>query len=346
MKENLQSFDYLFERRYRWLRHLLFWIFLYIDPLFSMVGITDKLEQGWLIIPHQLLPDLVLVYLNVLFFIPLFLFKNRLFTYLFATTVALLCCSSFNFILDFPFDTWYTEDDGSPFSIFLANYLMDSVEVLGTAVALKFFTEYIQKQKEIKELENKNLATELAYLKNQINPHFLFNALNNIAVQSEKYPEKVYNSIVLLSRLLRHQLYEGEKETVLLRDEIEHINNFLKLNVANLEGTRIDFTTKGNLAGITIAPFLFLPFVENAAKHGRQSQSGAYIDLFFEVNEQAVVFKISNSKPPQKPTKIAGGIGLVNVKRRLELRYPNAHQLKITEKEASFDVELSINYLV
>lgn len=345
IKEDLNTFDWLFEPKYRWVRHLLFWGFMYIDPLLSLFGITDELEDGWLILPHLLLPELVLVYLNLLIFVPLFLFKNRFFSYLLASLITLLLSSGFSFMLDFPYDNWEVMGENSPLTAFLTIYFLDSVQLVGTAVALKIFIKYVQKQKEIKELENKNLATELAYLKNQINPHFLFNALNNIAVQAERYPEKVYHSVILLSRLLRHQLYEGEKEAVRLRDEIEHLKNFLELNVSNLENTKLNFEVKGNLLGITVAPFLFLPFVENAAKHSRQVDTGAYIDLLFDVNQKQIFFKIINSKPKQKPTKIAGGIGLVNVKRRLELRYPESHQLNITENDESFEVELGINYL-
>ena len=194
-------------------------------------------------------------------------------------------------------------------------------------------------------MENRNLATELAYLKNQINPHFLFNALNNIAVQSEKYPEKVNHSIILLSQLLRHQLYEGEKEAVLLRDEIQHLKNFLELNVSNFENTILNIETKGNISGITVAPFLFLPFVENAVKHSRQVNEGAHINLRFDIDKEHIFFSVKNSKPKQRPTKIAGGIGLVNVKRRLQLRYPNKHQLDIKEDDSSFEIKLSLNYL-
>lgn len=344
-QEELHSFDWLFEQQYRWFRHLLFWIFMYIDPILSVFGITDELEQGWLIIPQLFLPDFILVYLNLLLFVPLFLFKNRFFAYLIATIATLFLLNGFSFVLDYPFDNWEEVGVNSPLTAFITTYLLDGVQLVGTAVALKIFIKYVQKQKKIKELENKNLATELAYLKNQINPHFLFNALNNIAVQAERYPEKVHHSVILLSRLLRHQLYEGEKEMVLLRDEIAHLKDFLELNVSNLENTNINIDIKGNMAGITVAPFMFLPFVENAAKHSRQTQAGAYINLFFEVDKEHIFFKIINSKPQQKPTKIAGGIGLVNVKRRLELRYPNAHQLDITATDHAFEVQLAINYL-
>lgn len=345
IKEDLNSFHWLFEKQYRWVRHLLFWGFIYVDPLLSLFGITDELDSGWRLWTHLILPDLALVYLNLLLLVPLFLFKNRLFAYILTTIITLLIYSWITFTLDYPFDNWEAVGENSPLTAFLTQYLLDGVKPLGLAVALKIFIKYIQNQGELKELENKNLATELAYLKNQINPHFLFNALNNIAVQSEKYPEKVNHSIVLLSRLLRHQLYEGEKEAVLLRDEIEHLENFLELNVSNLEDTKLNIEIKGKLSGITVAPFLFLPFVENAVKHSRQANEGANIDLLFEIDQEHIFFKIINSKPKQKPTKIAGGIGLTNVKRRLELRYPNSHKLDFKEDDTSFEVKLSINYL-
>ena len=114
MKEDLNSFNWLFEKQYRWVRHLLFWGFIYIDPLLSLVGITDELDNGWQIWTDLILPDLVLVYFNLFLLVPFFLFKNRFFLYFLTTLITLLLYSWVTFTLDYPHETWEAVGENSP----------------------------------------------------------------------------------------------------------------------------------------------------------------------------------------------------------------------------------------
>lgn len=207
--------------------------------------------------------------------------------------------------------------------------------------------DWLKVQHEKQTLQTKNIETELNMLKNQINPHFLFNTLNNLYALSLKKSDYAPELILKLSDMLRYMLYECNEERVYLEKEIQYIRNYLDLEKIRLsQNADIKIEIVGNIASVKVAPLLFIPFIENSFKHGlKTSTNNAYIYIQFEVTDE-IKFSITNSKsqpiPGFKPIQSVGGIGLTNVQKRLELIYPNRYDLHIDNQLDSYSVILHL----
>lgn len=335
MEEQLQfrQFKWLFNERYRWLLHAFFWIVIYMDEFLSLLGITMPLDNYTEFLV-SLSVDMALVYINLYILIPRLLLRNKVMPYLLITLGTILVDIGLMYFI-YGCDCYEEELIAS-----LVASFMVTVPVLGTAAGIRIFKIYIRNKQKINALKNENLNAELAYLKDQINPHFLFNALNGIYVQARKRPAEVPESILLLSDLLRYQLYDCSQEQVPLKGEIEYLQNYLELDKMRKTDAKIDFQVIGTPNSRTIAPFVFLPFVENAIKHGVTLDAPAYINIKLELKDQEIYFLVENSKPSVPTQHLGGGIGLANVKRRLKLLYPNRHTLTISNDKELFKVEL------
>jgi len=246
------------------------------------------------------------------------------------------------FLLDFCW-TSYMEQ---PVQVRLATYLPNAVffftmyAVLGTAF---YFIRYSQ-YKELKEKETllQTRQSELSFLRSQINPHFLFNNLNNIYALVSYQSDQSLNAIASLSELLRYMLYDTS-ETVALSKEIVYIEKYIALQQLKYEHPeKIGFEVDGQAEAIQIPPLLFIPFVENAFKHGDNNKPN-WLHIELAVDAAQLAFCCTNRKV-QKHKDAEGGIGIDNVRRRLELLYPNRHQLEIKEDQATFNVKLSLIY--
>ncbi|HEX5023697.1 MAG TPA: histidine kinase, partial [Agriterribacter sp.] len=213
--------------------------------------------------------------------------------------------------------------------------------VLGSVVGLVVFKKWIADVQRMNELQQDNLKTELARLKSQVNPHFLFNTLNNLFVLTKTDPGKAGQVLLGLSDLLRYQLYDSAKEKILLSKDIDFIHNLLTLEKIRKNDFEFIIDRTGDIDGLMLPPFLFIPFVENAIKHGASAAGRSYLKLNFRITENHLYFNSLNSKPPaaKHPT---GGIGLANIKRRLELLYPGNHTLELQDGVDTYTVNLII----
>ena len=342
LQKSTPPLSWIFNEKYWWIFHIIFWMFVYLDEVLSMVGITSAAESYLDLVPG-FIADILLIYFNIYYLLPKLLLKNRFWEYLGLTLLTLLI-NVFISIFDFqnPYDFSNPEDVGYFIdAIFIS--LMQTGIILMAAVGIKFFKSYTLNLEKVNELETSNLKTELAFLKNQINPHSLFNSLNNIYVQSRKRPEEASESILLLSDLLRYQLYDCAKEKVLLRNEIDYLKNYLRLDKMRKTGAKISFQVYGEPNGKMIAPFIFIPFVENAIKYGLADEDNSYVKIIFNIKSNQINFTIENSKLKMPNEQEVGGIGLVNVKRRLELIYPEQYILNIDNQKDKFQVKLILN---
>jgi len=203
-----------------------------------------------------------------------------------------------------------------------------------------------KKEKEAIYLQNEKLETELKFLKSQINPHFLFNAMNNIyslaVIQAPKTPE----CVMQLSEILRYMVYDSNEAYVSLKNEINYIENFIDLQLLkNSKGMNVQLDLDKSAPNLQIAPLLFIPFVENAFKHSEiESLQDGFIKISLKVFEKEIAFKVINNKPKEEFTKDrVGGVGLTNTKKRLALLYPdNQHSLIINDSDEYFEVNLKI----
>ena len=200
-----------------------------------------------------------------------------------------------------------------------------------------------QQQKLI--LEKQNVKSELALLRSQVNPHFLFNTLNTIHSFVNNNHKKAAQAVIKLSDIMRHMLYEAAREKITLDKEIEYLKSYIALQNFRIEKSRfVDFKLKGETSGILIPPMLFTPFIENAFKYAKKKGKETGITIDFEIINNMVFFEITNDIDPVKPEELTEreGFGLKNVRRRLELLYPHNHKLEIIEKDNNFTVRLLI----
>ncbi len=210
---------------------------------------------------------------------------------------------------------------------------------------LKLGEEWYRFEQERKELDVQKVESELSFLKSQVNPHFLFNTLNNIFSLASVQSPKTAPAVQKLSEIMRYMTYETDNRQILLSKEIEYISAYLelqKLRFGEDEIARIHFDVEGNPSGIMIEPMLLIPFVENAFKHGDISKEANEINIRIGINKRVLEFDCSNQFIDSTKDK-TGGVGIKNVSRRLELLYPKKHNCSIQKENNKFQVSLSIN---
>jgi two-component system LytT family sensor kinase len=189
-------------------------------------------------------------------------------------------------------------------------------------------------------------SSELALLRSQINPHFLFNTLNNIYSLVYKKSEDAPEAVMKLSAIMRYMLYDATTDKVLLEKEIEYLKSFIELEKLRIKHKDfVELNITGNVEGRTIAPMLLIPFVENAFKHGGKTLTNPGIRITLSILPQKILFEVSNHlrKNITAVSDKTGGIGLTNIRRRLNLLYPGKHQLEITSSEHSFNIKLILS---
>jgi len=224
--------------------------------------------------------------------------------------------------------------------------IVGSYFIVLLATVIKLVKQWYQNQQLEQEKKQEKLESELKMLKSQVQPHFLFNTLNNIYALALKRSENTSDVVLKLSEILSYLLYECEAAEVFLSREVEMINNYISLEKIRYgERLDIEFKTDGNLTGVKIAPHLLLPFIENSFKHGAgKLRKDAYIKIYLEIDKNDLNFTLENNKPQldTKEEKASHGIGLQNVKRRLELIYPKQHELDIESQSERFVVKLKL----
>ena len=195
-------------------------------------------------------------------------------------------------------------------------------------------------------LKSEKLKAEMDFLKSQINPHFLFNALNNIYTLSVIKSDNTPENLLKLSGMLRYMLYDCKEDRVPLKKELEYIDNFISLNkLKDSQGLNIELELDRSQPDLRVAPLIFIPFIENAFKHSKiEDLENGWIKLSLKIQDQTLFFNVKNSISKTTFTKDkVGGIGLRNVKRQLELVYPNKHDLIINKTDTAFEVSLKID---
>ena len=197
-----------------------------------------------------------------------------------------------------------------------------------------------------KQILQEKLETELNFLKAQINPHFLFNTLNNLYAESRKHEDKtVANGIAKLSHMMRYMIYDSNVELVRLDKEISYLESFIelqKLRISDQDPLDLKVDIGQVDTSLKIAPLLFIPFVENAFNYGIHLEQPCFIHLHLSSTNNELLFTISNSKFQNTRIKEHSGLGLNNTKRRLALLYPNQHELVIADGASQYDLSLKI----
>lgn len=229
----------------------------------------------------------------------------------------------------------------SKFGIF--NAIMNVVFAVSIALGFEKFIQQNESIKTIAELSKEKSDTELKFLKNQISPHFLFNTLNNIYGLSIKKADETPEIILKLSKIMRYNIYDSANKEVSIDKEIENLNDFIDIQKIRYKNLKIRFITHIDNPSQKLSPLILLHFVENAFKHGAsESLDSSYIDIDILLNERKLYFAVENSK--ELVNKIdSTKIGFKNIKRQLEILYPN-HFLEIKDEKKRYKIVLKINF--
>lgn len=342
--------------------HAIAWIIIISIPLYLNNafggGNQHRLYQFYV----HTLSAIVVFYLGYLWLVPNYFLRDKKATYaiiLVGLILATYLLTSFindTILLDPVQDAKFqeamrklngnNENSHAPMKAFgFYNHFLASLLISGFAIGLGVMEKLKLNEKKQKELEKEKLDSELAFLKNQISPHFFFNTLNNIYSLIGIDGPTAQESVLKLSKLMRYLLYESENGETMISHEIDFMNNYIalmKLRLSSRVELQIDFPKQ--FSDFSIPPLLFIPFIENAFKHGISSRDRSFINIVLKLGDDQLIFSTQNSigKCSQTGDLQYSGIGLDNVRKRLMLLFPGNHELKIEQDEATFSVKLSI----
>ena len=347
MKRHFNFLEILFNNW--WLRHILFWIFIlnYFTWGFG-IGQTGDVKSQYIRIPWFIPGMMTVVYVLLYFLIPRFLVKKKYFIFILGfiglIVFAILYAEVFQL-------NYHSTNKFYGFDFRWGKNILPFIHVAGIATSIKFIKyAYFQEDRAVKARQQKTIA-ELELLKAQIHPHFLFNTLNNLFAHTLRNSTDSPQIVSRLSDLLRFMIYESRQDFIPLAEEIKLLNNYIDLEKLRY-GQELDMsvTFTGDLENKLIRPLLLLPLIENSFKHGMSQQlEKKWIQLVMGVDQNNFYFKLANSKDPnQVKTEVKGkskGIGLENVRRRLELLYPGKYKMEVLDQDDVFliDISLQIN---
>ncbi|MEN0006583.1 MAG: histidine kinase [Bacteroidota bacterium] len=328
--------------------HITFWFIL----LWVLIAI-EGVQQGFLFTLSNELINIfffmLIVYFNLSYLIPNYLTKKRFLTYCALLVVTAIILTPLKVIIFY----FKFSDLPSLQADLVANQnwqFLITFFIAGTSTIIKIITDWAKQLREQQVLETQTMQSELRFLKSQINPHFLFNTLNNLYALTLKKSDEAPDIVLKLSEMMRYMLYECNEKKVLLSKEVNYIKNYIDLELLRKgKNAAINFEVEGNVADQMIAPLMFIPFLENSFKHGLSNQiTKGFVNIHLKAEFDEVSFFIENSKPDTMPIPIhgnkkSGGIGLVNVQRRLNLLYPDQYELKISDTPNTYTVNLKIN---
>lgn len=323
--------------------HIFFWI-IYLTGSVVLPGIAYGIESV-ILDTTFFVASFACFYINYFFVVPKFFNAEKIYQSIFAFFISVSCFVSLRFGIEqwlFPtvFNIRNYPKDTNFFYYFFDNVFYSSTTIF-ISTAFWFFKYFINAEKEKTQLIEAKKNAELQALKTQINPHFIFNSLNNIYSLLYSKSEKALPAIEELSRLLRYTTKDLEKDFITIEKEIEYIESLTALEKLRLKNPELLVLEKNiNNSQLLISPMILVPFVENAFKHGDFNDKG----FTMKINEHGNLlhFFIANFKK-EKTKDSVSGIGIENVKKRLEILYPKMHKLIINESETEFTVNLKID---
>jgi two-component system sensor histidine kinase AlgZ len=340
----------LFQRNRVFYLHLLFWCIylsfnIYQASFFSQQRGYDW-NRGLMFTGIQFAFTFLVAYLNYFIFLPRFLNHKKIWRYLvefvvpFTILVMLRVYLQRYLVTDSPRAEFFSSH------MYIVQVAIITLFITAFVSMLRFAVDWFELEARRREVENQKLSAELNFLRAQINPHFLFNTLNNLYYLAYSKSDNTTEVISKLSQMMRYMIYESNHEKVLLSKEIEYMQNYISLEQLRLNNqVPIDFKIEGDTENIWIAPLILITFLENAFKHGVNGKaSEAWVKILVRLNGKQCTYVVENSNLPAAQDSREGksGIGLQNVMRRLELSYPGQYQLKADEKPDRYSVQLDI----
>ena len=343
MKFKIANIKKLLTRRV--IYHAAFW-FTLLCTLTLVVELQGKEGSFWHLFTNEIVNVsslMVIYYFNSEYLIPQYLEKKKLWTYVGLLMASAIVVTPIKvFILfqkfeNFPIDQNNLQKE-QPYL-----YLM-SLITAGVSTLVKITSDWTKQTRVQQELETRTMQSELNFLKSQINPHFLFNTLNSLYALTLKKSDEAPEVVIKLSEMMRYMLYECNEKNVPLSKEVAYIRNYLSLEKLRHKHLDIQFDVEGDIGDLKVSPLVFIAFIENAFKHGASNAiSPGFVHIHTLIDKNEINMYVENSKPDKQPTmehKRNGGIGLVNVKRRLDILYPQAYHLDIYDKPNTYGVNL------
>lgn len=327
--------------------HLFFWIYIINQALFPYYvdkGVDQKYYVEIIIYVLVSMLTFYSVYLSVPF---LFSLKNKVISVLLGIVILGILVPV---RVGLEFLSWNYLSGVSKEMVITSSWWFNSLRlviIISTyAFLIRLAIGWFETQKLKSELLLQNQTSELALLRSQVNPHFLFNTLNNIYSLVYKKSDDAPAAVMKMSAIMRYMLYDATTDTVLLEKEIEYLKSFIELQLLRIrQKDLVVLTVKGPIEGRNIAPMLLIPFVENAFKHGNKNITPPGIIINLNIEDDRILFEITNYLRKNSATSRdkAKGIGLNNVRRRLELLFPGKHVLDIWENQNMYHVKLILD---
>ncbi len=326
-------------KSYIFLFHIFVWTFFLLFPIVAIQKKVSllQIDQNQLIV--YLCSGLATIgyyYFNYYLAIPKFLFKHKYLYFIIFSIIFVAVCivlTRFLFFLDFN----NIQNLSKKHLYLLPNFIWRFIVAFIVAFSFRFY-------KQMKQIELEKITSELANLKAQINPHFLFNTLNGIYGLALTKSDKTADYLSKLSSIMRYSLTETSAEKVPLENEINYLKNYIELQKIRLtETTSVNFTVKGLIDSQQITPLLLINFIENAFKYGVSNEVHTEILIHLVVEKNAISMHIKNDKVNLNEIFSSHETGLKNVKRQLDLIYENHYKLKIDNTEKTFEVNLTLN---
>jgi sensor histidine kinase YesM len=337
MKESKRLFIHIVS----WVSILLFFLFI------GGHGFQIKHESIIVVIYFGVI-NIAVFYFNYLYLLPEFLSTKKYFLF-FLSILLLVLITGF---VKYALAVYYKEiilikshpKEFLSFGEYYLRTIFASIFFLFLSSGLRFSRDWFVNEKLVADLEKEKLQAELALLRSQVNPHFLFNSLNNIYSLSYQKSEKAPEAILKLSEIMRYMLNESYETVVSLAKEIRYIKNYIELQELRFPaGSYIDFQIIcKECEKQFIAPLILIAFVENAFKHGDATDSLHPIRINFTITGNQLTLRIENKKNSTQNKDASSGIGMNNVKRRLDLLYPAKYKLEITDSSTYYNSELSL----
>jgi len=326
---------------FHWLFHIVFWTLWISFPFFTDPGDENKKQFAIAAIPI-VLSNIPLFLLNSDWLIPKIYGKKGIGYYLLGLAILLL----FFLVIQLYLREWFV-----PAPFIHRNWdIMDNLShvlfVASLSTGYGFLRYFLKKENLARAEKEAHLQSELSFLRSQISPHFFFNVLNSIVYLIRSKSELAEPVTIKLSELMRYMLYQSSETQVALSQELTYLENYIDLQRVRFEeDVLINFDIKGVVQNRVIEPMLLIPFVENAFKHGIGMVIDPIIEVQIKVEDTHLQLKVYNKITPErkKQKNDSSGIGLQNVKRRLDLLYPDAHQLQINQTKEFFEVMLDLD---
>jgi two-component system LytT family sensor kinase len=324
--------------------HFLFWLVLVSVPPMSL-RILELITGDEDIISPLILSYLVLMvgifYFNAYFLLPRYLLRKKVVLYCVLVITVLLLVSGIY--------TWFQyllRQLNGPVASSLIIYFFLGLIPIFLSTAYRIIDGNIREQRRKQEMENESIRSELSLLRSQVSPHFMFNVLNTLVALIRQRSEELEPVVMELSHLMRYMLYESDEEKVSLRTEIQYLESYINIQKIRF-GSKVSivFDHPQDLPEMMLEPMLLIPLVENAFKHGVNVIHEPAVIIGLRLNDGRLHVNISNRYKEPAPGRDNGssGIGIANLRRRLNLLYPGAHELQLLKEDGWFNASLHIN---